>query len=155
MSENGIASFEELCDFLLARLDCFCENGCVLTDHGLDRFPVTADGDARKIFQKRMDGDAISQSEADAFKSHMLSFLAEEYAKRSLAMQLHIGVLRNNNTRAFETLGADAGFDSPADESYISSLARFLDALDSKGTLPKTVLCPAECARLKTIRFFR
>src|SRR5262249_27427782 len=50
------------------------------------------------------------------------------------------GALRNNNTRAARTLGPDSGFDSIGDFPQAASLARFLDRLDDKEQLAKTIL---------------
>ena len=44
-----------------------------------------------------------------------------------MVMQLHIGALRNNNTRMFNRIGADAGFDSIDDGEIAYSLSRILD----------------------------
>jgi glucuronate isomerase len=55
-------------------------------------------------------------------------------------MQLHIGALRNNNTKMFNILGPDTGFDSINDLSIAEPLSRFLDTLDVSGILPKTIL---------------
>ena len=55
-------------------------------------------------------------------------------------MQLHIGALRNNNTRMFEILGADTGFDSIADYNIAADLSKLLNAMDTTDTLPKTIL---------------
>ncbi|VEI44601.1 glucuronate isomerase [Actinobacillus equuli] len=52
-------------------------------------------------------------------------------------MQLHIGALRNNNTRMFKLLGADSGFDSIADLTYASQLSHLLDSMDQTNQLPK------------------
>jgi glucuronate isomerase len=55
-------------------------------------------------------------------------------------MQLHLGALRNNNTRMMQTLGADTGFDSIGDWPQAGPLARYLDKLDQNNRLPKTIL---------------
>jgi glucuronate isomerase len=55
-------------------------------------------------------------------------------------MQLHIGAQRNNNTRMFETLGPDTGFDSMGDGLLAQPLARFLDRLDRTAELPQTII---------------
>ena len=55
-------------------------------------------------------------------------------------MELHLGAMRNNNTRMFRKLGADTGFDSVDDYPIANGLSRFLDSLDKDGLLPKTVL---------------
>jgi glucuronate isomerase len=55
-------------------------------------------------------------------------------------MQLHLGALRNNNSRFVQRLGADSGFDSIGDFHQAQALAAFLDRLDSENSLPKTIL---------------
>ena len=96
------------------RMDFFHENGCRLSDHSVDR----------------MDDDIIEK----------LVFLGEEYAKRGWVWQLHIGALRNNNTKMFEVLGADTGFDSVNDFQIAEGLSKILDSLEKKDALPKTIL---------------
>ncbi len=96
------------------RMDYFHENGCRLSDHAVDD----------------MSDETIEK----------LVFLGEEYAKRGWVWQLHIGALRNNNTRMFEALGADTGFDSVNDFQIAEGLSKILDSLDKKNALPKTIL---------------
>ena len=96
------------------RMDYFHENGCRLSDHAVDK----------------MDDDIIEK----------LVFLGEEYAKRGWVWQLHIGALRNNNTRMFEKLGPDTGFDSVNDFQIAEGLSKILDSLEKKDMLPKTIL---------------
>lgn len=99
---------------IVERMDYFHENGCRLSDHSVDR----------------IDDDIIEK----------LIFLGEEYAKRGWVWQLHIGALRNNNTRMFEKIGADTGFDSVNDFRIAEGISRILDELDKKDALPKTIL---------------
>ncbi len=105
---------ENISEDLTARMDYFHENGCRLSDHAVDK----------------MDDEIIGK----------LVFLGEEYAKRGWVWQLHIGALRNNNSRMFEKLGPDTGFDSVNDFQIAEGLSKILDALDSKDMLPKTIL---------------
>jgi glucuronate isomerase len=55
-------------------------------------------------------------------------------------MQMHLGALRNNNRRLLKALGPDTGFDSIGDQSQGSALSAFLDGLDSRDQLPRTIL---------------
>ena len=55
-------------------------------------------------------------------------------------MQLHIGALRNNNTKMLEKLGPDTGFDSINDLCIAEKLSAFLNNLDTEDNLPKTIL---------------
>ena len=96
------------------RMDYFNENGCKLSDHAVDE----------------INDDIIEK----------LVFLGEEYAKRGWTMQLHIGAMRNNNTRMFEKLGADTGFDSVNDFEIAQGISKLLNALEMKDRLPKTIL---------------
>ncbi|OQA73026.1 MAG: Uronate isomerase [Firmicutes bacterium ADurb.Bin248] len=69
-----------------------------------------------------------------------MRFAAREYRERDWAMQLHFGCMRNNNSRMFERLGPDTGYDAIGDGAPVSRLATFLDAMEQEGMLPKTIL---------------
>ena len=87
-----------------------------------------------------MQGGVLTRNEEDIYKTAVMLHCAREYARHDFAMQLHMGALRNNNTRMFRALGADTGFDSVGDYCQAQSLSRFLDALDRDDLLPKTIL---------------
>lgn len=135
---------------LSSRMDYFAEHGCLSCDHGLDRMEYEAEklslkkgfnGDTfDEILDKRLNGGELQTDEIIFYKSCLLRFLGKEYAKRGWVMQLHIGALRNNNTKYFEKLGADTGFDSIDDRPYAHELSAFLNDLDYTDELPKTVL---------------
>ena len=55
-------------------------------------------------------------------------------------MQMHLEALRNNNRRLLKALGPDTGFDSIGDQTQGSALSAFLDGLDSRDQLPRTIL---------------
>ena len=55
-------------------------------------------------------------------------------------MELHIGPMRNNNTKMFRRIGPDAGFDSIGDAPVATGLSRFLDSMAVEDKLPKTIL---------------
>jgi len=54
--------------------------------------------------------------------------------------QFHVGALRNNNTRMFKSLGPDKGFDSMGDFEFAKSMAKFLDHLEQRQKLTKTIV---------------
>lgn len=127
---------------LQSRLDFFHENGCRLSDHGLNH-PHADDcteATAAKIFDTARGGKTVTPSEANQFRSVVMLWLGEQYQARGWVMQLHLGALRNNNTRMMRTLGADTGFDSIGDWPQAGPLARYLDKLDQNNRLPKTIL---------------
>ncbi|MFP4068211.1 MAG: glucuronate isomerase, partial [Spirochaetaceae bacterium] len=138
----SIRSLDDLKSALRGRLDYFEERGCRLSDHALEAgvFHPQAEAEAPAVFKRLRAGEAVSGDELDAFVTAVLLFLGREYARRGWVLQLHIGAQRNNNTRFFERLGPDTGFDSMADAPYAKPLARFLDALDVTDELPKTII---------------
>ena len=124
------------------RHDCFHENGCRLSDHGLETaFAEDYSGaEIEKIFQKIRSRKQLDLSESLKFKSAMMFEFAQMDYETGWVQQLHLGALRNTNTRMLGRLGADVGFDSIGDFEIARPLAKFLDKLDSVGKLPKTIL---------------
>jgi glucuronate isomerase len=74
------------------------------------------------------------------FKSALLVELAEMDAGRNWTQQFHFGALRNVNSKAFKTLGPDTGYDTIGDFEMAKPLARFLDRLNERNKLAKTIL---------------
>ncbi|MBR5237066.1 MAG: glucuronate isomerase [Clostridia bacterium] len=139
ISSCGINSYDALLSWLSARITFFNANGCKLSDHALSYVPFAL-GDAKSVFEKKMNGGALSQNEIDVFKTAILGHCAALYARFGWAMQLHIGALRNNNTKMFYSLGADTGFDSINDLPVAENLSALMDHLETEDILPKTIL---------------
>lgn len=127
---------------LEARHTFFHENGCRLSDHGLDACPWApcTDEEAARIYAKARSGEAATAAEAEMFGTYLMLFFGRLDARRGWVKQLHVGALRNTNSRLLGKLGPDTGFDSIGDRSQAASLARYLDALDSTDELPRTIL---------------
>lgn len=156
VSHIEINSFPALCKALKVRLDFFDSMGCVVSDHGLDyvMYAPATEQQADMILKKRLSGAALSQEEILQFKTVLLLFLGREYARRGWVMQLHYGVKRNNNTRLFQAIGADTGYDCIGDQAPAGELADFLNALECTNELPKTILyslSPNDNAAIETI----
>lgn len=139
IKDNGIESYDDLIRWIKEKIAFFHENGCRLSDHALDYVPF-AIGDASKVFKKKMKGKALTETEIDIFKTAVISECAKEYARLNWTMQIHIGALRNNNTKMLEKLGQDTGFDSINDLCIAEKLSKFMDNLNGKDALPKTIL---------------
>ncbi len=139
---DGITTFQHLKEALRRRITFFAEAGCVVSDHALI-LPVNTEYTERSLDRTlalALKGEVPEQREIDAFTTAVLEFLGEEYAERGWVFQLHIGALRNNNSRMFNALGPDSGFDSIADGPMAAPLAGFLDRLDKKEKLPRTIV---------------
>lgn len=137
-----VESFTELKAALLSRIEFFAEMGCRASDHAFTYVPYKRADEAElnRIFKKRLSGEALTKDETDAYKTELMLFLANEYAKLQWGMEIHIGAMRNNNTAMFKKLGPDTGYDSVADYEIAVNLSRLLDAMNSEYQLPKTVL---------------
>lgn len=143
VSDVDILSFSDLKQALLKRIEHFDMYGCKSADHGIEilRFaPIPDEKMLDRILQKKRENRPLSEQEIAQFTTTLLVWLAAEYDKRHWVMQLHIGALRNNNTRMFKLLGADTGFDSMADLAYAQPLSQLLDTMDQTDQLPKTIL---------------
>ena len=138
----SITSFQHYLDALKSRHDFFGENGCTVSDHGLEEMYAEeyADIEAEAIFNKIHSGKDLTNSEKRIFKSSMLVQFAEWDWEKGWVQQYHLGALRNNNSRMFHQCGPDTGWDSIGDFPQGKSLSKFLNRLDSNNHLTKTIL---------------
>ncbi|MZI93160.1 glucuronate isomerase [Vibrio sp. CAIM 722] len=141
-ADVSIHSFTDVCTALGKRLDHFQAHGCCVADHALDTvvYEEASEQELDAILTQRLAGKEVSPYQAAQFKTAILVYLGKEYAKRNWVQQYHIGALRNANTRMFNILGPDTGFDSINDDLVAAPLAKLLDALDKEEALPKTIL---------------
>ena len=137
-----IASVDSLIAALENRLDFFVSLGCRASDHGLEYPPFreASESETEATFKKALKGQAITKAEDDAFRARMFIALAKAYAKRDVAMQLHMAAIRNNNPRMFSVLGPDTGYDAAHDHQTSENLAKLLGLMEKDGFLPKTIL---------------
>lgn len=133
---------DDVISALCERADFFNSVGCRISDHAFTTVPYEPEHHTtvNEIFSKRMRGESVSQSEADAYMTYIFLHLCEKYHSLGWAVQIHIGAMRNNNTAMFEKLGPDTGYDSVYTSNYAHNLSRLLDTLSSPGKLPKTIL---------------
>jgi glucuronate isomerase len=142
VTDRDIATYGNYLESIRERHTFFHDMGCRLSDHGIEepyaeKYTETEVG---AIFAKIRSGQQLSLPEGLAFKSAMLFEFAVMDHQRGWTQQFHFGTLRNNNSRAFRTLGPDTGYDSIGDFTMGKTLNRFLDRLDSGDQLARTVL---------------
>lgn len=137
-----ILKYNDFMEALLNRHNFFHENGCRLSDHGLETIVAEeyTDKEIRDIFEKIRGDNELRDIEVKKFKSAMLYEFGIMDHSRGWTQQYHLGALRNNNTRYFELLGPDTGFDSIGDFEVARPLSRFLDKLDQTNQLAQTIL---------------
>lgn len=137
-----ISSFDDMVDALQKRHDFFEAQGCKLSDHGMDEFYAEdyTDAEIRSIFNKVYGGTSLTKEEILKFKSAMLVVFGEMDYETGWTQQFHYGPLRNNNTKMLKLVGPDTGFDSMGDFSTAQALSKFLDRLNSRDKLTKTII---------------
>lgn len=137
-----INNYDDFIKALENRVEFFHEEGCRLSDHGIDKmfYEEATDQEVDEIFKKAMSKEKLSQVEMDKYKTRTMIHLARMFNRLGWTMQLHMGAIRNNNSRMFEKLGPDTGFDSIGDGLIAEDLSNLLDAMDKTDQLPKTIL---------------
>lgn len=137
-----INSFDSLIQALRIRHDHFDAVGCKLSDHGLDEFysEQYSKIELNNIFANVLSNKTVSIEEARKIKSAVLYECALMDHEKSWTQQFHFGALRNNNTRFFDQIGVDTGFDSIGDLTLAKNLSAFLNRLDKDNCLAKTIL---------------
>ena len=142
ISGYAVDSFDKLCEVLKTRIAYFHKNGCRLSDHGLDHIYADnfTESEVKKIYKKKREYLQITEVEALKFQSALLQFLSETYHEFGWVQQFHLGALRNNNQRMTSLLGPDTGWDSIGDYPQAKNLSKFLNGLDSKDKLTKSII---------------
>lgn len=137
-----INTYQNLQDALLKRIEFFNANDCKLCDHGLNNisFEAFTDEEINQIFETKRNGGELSLHQTEQFKTAILLFLGEAYHTFGWVQQFHLGALRNNNERMHRILGPDTGWDSIGDFKQAANVSKFLNALDGKDKLTKTIL---------------
>lgn len=137
---KGIADLERA---LFLRIEEFHKAGCLLSDHGLYQLPKFKNfTDAlEKEFESFLTNeDPPSFSDPEAFAFRILWALSKKYHEKGWVQMFHLGAFRNNNTRYFNSLGPDSGFDSIGDDPQAKRVIGFLNRLDREESLTKTIL---------------
>ena len=141
-ADVNVNSLAALLEALDKRHAFFHSIGGRLSDHGLENLPEAdcTRAEAEAIFNAVRSGAAASPADTAKWVWFIMIYLGQLDASRGWTKQLHLGALRNNNSRLLKRLGADAGVDSIGDFPQARALSRYLDTLDRENQLPKVVL---------------
>ena len=149
-------SFDGLLEAIAQRHAFFHDRGSRLSDHGLNHAsaPAGTKAEAEAVYRAALEGKPVGVDALESYRAFLMLHFGELDASRGWVKQLHVGALRNVNSRQHRTLGLDTGYDSIGDWHQIEKLARYLDELESRGSLPKMVLYnlnPADNYALATL----
>lgn len=142
VSGIAISKFDDVIEALRKRHLFFEENGCKLSDHGIEEFYAEdyTESEIRIIFDKVFGGKELTKEEIGKFKSCMLVKFAEMDAETGWAQQFHYGAIRDNNSKMFASIGPDTGFDSIGQFNTAKAMSKFFNRLASEDKLTKTII---------------
>ena len=142
ISSSGITGYDHFLLALAKRMDHFAAAGCRISDHSFASLPQLEFtlAEIRGIFERARSGKEITGEQSAKFRIALLKEMTALYALHGWTMQLHLGALRNNNTRLWKVYGPDAGADTMGDEKQARGLTAFLDSLDRENKLPPTII---------------
>jgi glucuronate isomerase len=141
-SNVSISSLRDFRDALKRRHDFFHAHGGRLSDHGLAYCHATpcTETQAGAIFAKARANQEVTPAEHEQFASFLMLFFGRLDAEKGWTKQLHLGALRNVNTRATRQLGPNTGYDVVGDWHQAEALCKYLDLLEQENALPKMIL---------------
>ncbi len=141
-SKISVSNYKLFIDALRNRHNYFHENNCRLSDHGLETVYAEdyTDKEINFIFSKILSKKELNILEKLKFKSAIMYEFGVMNFEKGWVQQLHLGALRNNNTRLFRKLGADIGVDSIGDFEIAKPLSKYLNRLDDENRLTKTII---------------
>jgi glucuronate isomerase len=142
ITNTSISNFRQYIEAIRKRHDYFHENGCRLSDHGLEE-PYSenfTDAEINSIFEKILLNKELNKNEVIKFKSAMMHEFGLMNHEKNWVQQMHLGAIRNINSRMFKNLGPDTGYDSIGDFAMALPLAGYLNKMDSENKLAKTII---------------
>ena len=141
-SAISIESWDDFLEALRIRHDVFAGRGCLLSDYGVERLYAAdyTESEIKAIFSKARGGAALSPDETEKFRSAVLFECMTMDCEADWSVQIHYGAMRNNNTKMFNALGPDSGFDSIGDWNVASDMSRLFNRLELNDALPRVVI---------------
>ena len=142
LAEVRIDSFGRFMECLWKRHQFFHDNGCRLSDYGIETCYASdwSSAQMEESFTLLRSGRALSGEALLRFRSAVLYELLSMDASQGWTQQLHLGAMRNNNSRMMARLGPDTGYDAMGDFEQGRHLSRLLDKLERTGKLGKTIV---------------
>ena len=128
LTDLDCSDYDNYLAALRKRRAFFKSMGITSTDHG---HPTAATADlshqqAKALFAK-VQKNQVDPADAELFRAHMLTVMAEMSIEDGLVMQIHPGANRNHNLQIFEKYGRDKGADIPSATEYVESLRPLLN----------------------------
>ena len=137
-----ILELESYLEALESRHEFFHRAGCRLSDAGISEFRYVTPDMARAVesFRAVLAGSDVLANDHANLSSIILFHVSSLNARKGWVQQMHLGALRDANSRKVSALGQGKGFDSIGRYDNTLALSHFLDALNRENLLAKTIL---------------
>jgi len=141
-ADMDISAYRDLIAAIKKRHEYFHENGCRLSDHGLEQpyGEKFTERETEDIFARVRSGNDLDVTQIRKIKTAILLELARMDARKNWTQQFHFGALRNTNDAAMQRIGPDTGYDSIGDFEIGKPLAYFFNTLSQEDNLAKTIV---------------
>jgi glucuronate isomerase len=128
VADTDVGDYEGYVAALEQRRRFFVERGGVSADHSHADAIAAPLGraDARRIYRSAL-ARQVSESEATAFRRHMILEMARMSCDDGLVMTLHPGVRRNHHAETLARYGPNTGHDIPVATEFTDALRPLLD----------------------------
>jgi len=149
-----ISTLTGFIESLRATHDYFDRTGCVASDHGLEQpyAYYVSETRAAEIYQKRLNGNALSADDVADFHAFMLVLFGKMNAETKWVTQLHIGAVRDYRSSLLNDIGADSGGDiSSQAVEYVKNLSYFFNEFDSDLKMVLYCVDPSHLPTLVTL----
>lgn len=153
---NPINSYKDLIKSLEIRASLFKQHGCILSDHGIVSIEISNanEEEIEEIFKSALESKEITKEMFNKFQTRFLVDMSKIVNDYGWTMQLHYGCLRDTNTKMFQQLGKDAGYDCINTSLSANGLSELLNLFAMNESLPKVIvysLNPNDNAAITTI----
>ncbi len=137
-----ILTFDDVVNALKNRLVYFIDHGCVATDCSFVNFPKATGNKemAETALRKSLRSEKPTEEEQNEYKYLLLVELGKMFSRFHMVMQIHTGVLRNQNTARFAAVGPDCGIDSVGNALDIEAGGKLFDEIEKSCGLPKVIV---------------
>ena len=136
-----VDSYHTLLKAIENRVEYFKSEGALSMDISFKDIPYDSLNNPNDSFKDIKDG-YISEDNVECFKFYLLKDIARILKESDMVMQLHIGVLRNQDTKEYIKHGRDIGRDSMGDPISVEDLNILLDRIERESGLPKMIIYP-------------
>lgn len=144
VTDCTINNLESYINALKSRVYYFDRQGAKSADQSFEKIPLMSmtSEKANQAFEDLVNGQSISETQQYELAGYILTEISKVYKELDWVVQFHLGPIRNNNSKMFQLVGADSGFDSVGEQLSAKALNAMLNHLEHHRALSNTIIYP-------------